>query len=78
MRIVGYCYEADVHCPACAEHHAAVGCLTRQPPLEMGADEHGLAFDLIDREGNPIHPVFDIDEDSISLTHCGDCRQELQ
>jgi hypothetical protein len=42
-------------------------------------DEHGLPMDLIDREGNPVHPVYDIDEDvDGAFTHCGDCHEELQ
>lgn len=75
MKIIAYTYEADVHCPACAEHAAAVGLLRRQPPLRMDTDEHGLAYDLIDRENNPVRPVFDINEHD--FTHCGDCREEL-
>lgn len=47
------------------------------PPLRLDTDEHGLAFDLIDREGNPVHPVFSTDERGDSLTHCGDCGAEL-
>jgi len=78
MKIIGYTYCADIHCPACAAQDAAVGILKRMPPLSMGTDEHGLAFDLIDREGNPIRPVFDIDEDvDGAFTHCGDCYEEL-
>jgi hypothetical protein len=75
-RIVAYTYEADVHCPDCAAHRAFVGLLARTPPLQMGTDEHGLAFDLIDREGNPVRPVFSTDERD-TLTHCGDCMEEL-
>jgi len=76
-RIVAYTYEADVHCPDCAAHHAFTGLLRRMPPLRLDTDEHGLAFDLIDREGNPVHPVFSTDERGDSLTHCGDCGAEL-
>lgn len=74
-RVIAYTYEADVHCPDCANHRAAVGLLTRRPPLQIGTDEHGLAFDLVDREGNPVHPVFSTDEHD--FTHCGDCGAEL-
>lgn len=75
MKIIGYTYEADVHCPACTfkatEHPYA---WIHQPvPLR---DEHGVLRDAVDREGNTIHPVFDIDENN--FTHCGDCREELQ
>lgn len=75
MRIVAYAYQADVHCPDCASNDAACGIITRWPPLQMGTDEHGLAFDLIDKEGNPIHPIFSTDE--VSSNYCGDCGQEF-
>lgn len=75
MKIIGYTYDADIHCPDCATHAAAVGIMQRVPPLNMGVDEHGLALDLVDRDGNPVRPVFDTDE--ASDTHCGDCREPL-
>lgn len=77
MRIIGYTYEADVHCPACTEHRAAIGVLKRQPPLQMRTDEHGIAMDLIDRQGNPVNPLHDIDGAATELTHCGTCYEEL-
>jgi hypothetical protein len=64
MRIIGYTYCADIHCPACTREDAAVGLLTRKPPLVMDTDEHGLAF-----------PIYDIMEHD--FTHCGDCHEEL-
>jgi hypothetical protein len=77
MRIIGYAYEADVHCPACAFNAAAAGLLKREPPLEVGdGDEHGLTGDLVDREGNPVHPIFDIDEGAGDEV-CGDCGGKL-
>lgn len=79
MRVIAYTFCADVHCPACTSQDAAAGLLRRVPPLQLGADEHGLAYDLVDREDNPIHPVFDTDEDvDGSFTHCGDCHGALQ
>ena len=74
-RIIAYTYCADVHCPACASADADVGILHRAPPLSLDVDEHGLAYDLIDREGNRVHPVFSTDEHE--FTHCGDCGADL-
>jgi hypothetical protein len=81
MRIIAYTYEADVHCPACAASrfgnfdkfkYTSDGLITGDH------DHNGIAYTNIDREGNPIHPVFDIDEDQDgTFTHCGDCREEL-
>lgn len=76
MRIIGYSFEADIHCSACTEHKAAIGVLKRQPPLNPKPDEHGIAQDLVDREGNSVHPIFrtdEIDEDSA----CGDCYEPI-
>lgn len=75
MQIIAYTYDADVSCPDCASHDASAGILRRVPPLQGGADEHGLAYDLVDREGNPVHPVFSTDEHE--FTHCADCGAEL-
>ncbi len=78
MRIIGYTYCADVHCPDCAGRDADVGVLRRVPPLKMGTDQHGIAYDCVDREGNPIRPLFDTDEEVVAhFTHCGDCHEEL-
>jgi hypothetical protein len=75
MNIIAYTYNADIHCPDCTHNDAACGLLKRVPPLQLETDEHGIALDLEDSEGNPVHPVFSTDE--IDLTHCGDCHQEL-
>jgi len=59
--IVGWVYEADLHCNACAR--ARFGC---------GLEE---SKELVDREGNPVHPVFlgDLKGDEV----CGDCFARL-
>lgn len=74
-RVIGYTYTAAMHCPECAAHAAAVGILTRQPPLRMDTDEHGLAYDLIDREGNPVRPVFSTDE--LRNESCDGCGEPI-
>lgn len=76
-RIVAYTYDAAMHCPCCTGERAAVGLLTRRPPLQMGTDEHGIAFDLIDREGNPVRPVFSTDE-GWQGDACDECREPFE
>lgn len=77
MRIIGYTYDADMHCPACTVRDAGLGILTRQMPHRATlSDEHGLGYDLIDAEGNPVHPIFSTDDNS-HLEYCGDCREKL-
>lgn len=74
-RIIAYTYDAGVHCPDCAARDAAVGILRREPPLSLDVDEHGLAYDLIDREGNPVYPVFAAYV--YAFDTCGDCGESL-
>lgn len=78
MRITAYTYLADVHCPACTKLAAQHMKVDHCAPYALGfslRDEHGLEYDLRDREGGAILPVFDIEEND--FTHCGDCREEL-
>ena len=77
VKIIAYAYEADIHCPDCAAEAAAAGLLKREPPLDSRTDEHGLTADLTDREGNRIHPVFDIDEYEHDEP-CGDCLEPIR
>lgn len=75
MRIIGYTYEADMHCPDCTARAWAAGRLKSGLP---GAklDEHTLPMDMIDREGNTVRPIFITDE-LAAAEHCGDCRAKL-
>jgi hypothetical protein len=59
--IVGYAYEADVHCVDCAV-------------ARFGSQQHWR--DAVDNEGNPIHPIFAGDENA-SEEVCGDCFEPL-
>ena len=70
MKVVAYTYEADVHCPACTAADAARGILRRNQSTPPERDEHGIAGDLVDREGNHTLPVFSTYHE---LAHCGDC-----
>lgn len=60
MKIIAYAYEADLHCQECT--------LQR-----FGAELNGTAT-IKDREGNEVHPIFDIDEQLEPLV-CGDCHE---
>ena len=77
MRIVAYTYESDVHCPACTrKRFQSKGPWWIKAQQHCGhLDEHGLDFELEDREGNPVRPVFSTDEHD--FTHCGNCHEEL-
>ena len=75
MKIIAYSYDADIKCP----YHTAAdyedGCLKRPDALAVShIDERGLPDDLIDREGNAVKPVFDIDEGE---RICGACLEYI-
>ena len=78
MKIIGYAYMAALHCPDCARLDADVGILERRPPLQLGTDAHGLAHDLVDREGNAVSQVHNIDEPGEGGDWCDDCRVDLR
>jgi len=82
MKIIAYTYCADVHCPACTGNALMRGALKLDnqhpcaiPVKHTGMDEYGMPLNVADREGNLIHPVFDISEHG--FTHCGDCLEAL-
>lgn len=61
--VVGFSYEASTHCSGCTCKRIVSG-------LRKGDIE------VIDAEGNPIHPVFAGDEDADTET-CDDCGEKL-
>jgi hypothetical protein len=66
--VVGYAYEADVHCVECSEKRFA--CEADSEPS-----------DYEDNDGNPVHPIFAGGEDAYdedgSVLRCGDCGEFL-
>lgn len=64
--IIGYAYEADLHCPECAEKRFGVD--PGKIWVRKGA---------VDREGNQVHPIFVSDEHDPEGEYCGDCRAEI-
>jgi len=76
MHIIGYTYCADIHCGECAARDAERGILKRVPPIQTQKDEHGLTSDLVDREGNEVYPVYEIDDmgEGVATVSCGDCH----
>lgn len=75
MQILAYTYSAAMHCVECTRNAADVGLLTREPPLQLTTDQHGIAQDLVDNEGNPIHPVFH--HEDIDGEYCDDCSEPI-
>lgn len=59
--ILGYTYDADLHCCTCACEHFG----------------HEPTEDDKDSEGNEPHPIFASDEHDVKGEHCGDCAEEI-
>ena len=89
MKIIGYAYSSDLHCPTCAKvdaawrlqvcnYHPHAYSLSSSPGGNR--DEHGLHYNLVDANQNLIRPVFDTDENSNhpQPQMCGGCHKELK
>ena len=61
VSIIAYTFEADIHCPACS--------INRFPTLATTGE-------AMDKEGNPVRPVFSTDE--IEVSHCSDCGAAIE
>ena len=74
MKIKAYAYEAALHCIECTlKRH-------RETPFATLTgwygkwDENGLPCESTDSEGNPVTPVFSLDE--LDGQCCDDCFQD--
>lgn len=76
VAIVAYAWCADICCPECTKAAYNVNVLKpdAHSPNYGHFDEHNLP-DMIDREGNRVHPVFSTDE--YIPAYCGSCHEEL-
>lgn len=75
MRIIAYTYEAAMHCPACTLRNFHTGRLALAYPCAN--DEHGVPYDLLDRDGNEVRPVFRTDEIE-PYDACDDCGEAIE
>jgi hypothetical protein len=86
-KLVGYAYDADVHCVECTEElfgeiePRAVDWYGRWIEVAVRDDERLRAADsdpviVRDSEENPLSPYYD-SERSDSPQHCGDCHKFL-
>lgn len=77
MRVIGYSFEADMHCVECTLARNRERPFSLDDPLGFGkgCDENGLPYAATDSEGNAVHPVFSTDEGEEC---CGDCGASLE
>jgi hypothetical protein len=72
-RVVGYTYDAGVHCPDCTIEYVR----KNMPKYHTEDDLHDIldgTTDFWDSEKNPIHPIFSTDEAGDTPEHCEDCH----
>ena len=60
--IVGWTYDADMHCNSCA--------------IAQFGESALFADDTRDSEGNPLHPIFSWSERNDD-DYCGDCLESI-
>lgn len=73
--IMGYTYDADVHCPECTRIYIVNTAQVQDFQAAHEALEFGDVF-LDDNEGNEIHPVFASDEYPDDWV-CADCGEPI-
>lgn len=77
-QVIGYAYEAALHCVDCTRTRIDNGLFSRSIPHNNEPDEHGIFTDWIDNEGNPISAVLSTHERGDSGDYCDDCRANLR
>lgn len=76
--ILGYTHSADTWCPECVRKQWKEGELTRDPEhfyAHKGKDENGIPMDLVDSEGNIVHPIFL--DNAYEDMNCAGCEDEI-
>lgn len=80
--VIGYAWQADMHCVACTKEAVDNSVLKidndhpHAKPLVGERDENDLLYNLVDTEGNIISPLF-LGEGNNINEHCGDCGAAL-
>mgnify|MGYP001572395689 CR=1 FL=1 len=73
---IAYTYEANTHCPACAEARFGRSVPTINMPSLIATDSYGDPS--IDREGNEVGVIAPCDTGNWPKgIYCGDCLTEL-
>jgi hypothetical protein len=89
MEVVGYAYDATIHCTDCTYKYARAveyrDYVFGEYSNEDISDSPGITnvakaieLEIIrDSENNPIHAIFDTDESGDTPEHCDDCREMI-
>lgn len=78
MSIIGYAYNSEIHCMDCTLDAISNGVLKLQTKTRQvqGIDGIEILENITDMDGNPIHPIYDTDDNSESEV-CADCKTRL-
>lgn len=62
--LIGYAYEAALHCVDCTVARHKAGGFRVDPTYEHAGelDENDVPYDALDSEGNPLAPIFETTE----------------
>lgn len=79
VTIIGYAYDAAMHCPVCAQVDYVNGVIRGdRHDTQFAHDQYNLPERMVDREHNPVHPVFSTDEEGEGGDHCDRCHTNLR
>jgi len=75
MKVVGYTYDAAMHCPDCTKKYIIEHFPETEKIIDsiMGGWIESSDYDIVDSENNAIHPAFDTDDAGDTPDHCDDC-----
>ena len=77
MNVIGYSFNAAIHCVDCTRRQRFnFGRMIACDPDQRKPDENDIRGDALDREWNPVHPVFSTDEGAHNEC-CDDCFRRL-
>lgn len=78
VSIIGYSYDAAAHCPVCAAVDFINGVIQGdRNDTKIQRDQYDLPEQMIDREQNPVHPIFSTDAESECGDFCDRCHTNL-
>lgn len=71
MNIIGYTWEAGIQCVDCTCQALEAGILKTDDPDPV-RDQHKLPMDMVDRRGNGVGAVYNVEDDRNYCDTCGD------
>ena len=80
-QVIGYRFAASIaienRCPDCAAICYDSGLIFHRGDEQVNEDDHGLALDLIDHDGNEVIRIYDNERFGRSIL-CGECEEPIK